>query len=82
MRELCTLGLEDALALCMAVDDRPVNQPPCEVVEITQESQYSLAHATAPKVQRYASSFVLDLTTHPRFYFHLFVAFTCWVGLV
>jgi hypothetical protein len=29
-----------------------------------------------------ASSFVLDLTTHPRFCFHLFVAFTCWVGLV
>jgi hypothetical protein len=29
-----------------------------------------------------ASSLVLDRTRHPRFCFHLFVAFKCWVGLV
>jgi hypothetical protein len=28
------------------------------------------------------SSLVLDRTRHPRFYFHLFVAFKCWIGLV
>jgi hypothetical protein len=29
-----------------------------------------------------ASGLVLDRTRHPRFCFHLFVAFKCWVGLV